>query len=120
MLSRLSTFALSAAVAVTAPLTALAQQTPPAGPDWYGPGPWHMWGGYGFWWGPFFMMILVPFAVGLVIFLIVRPRRSTYAFGGPGPHSAQSALEILNERFAKGEIEQAEFEAKRRVILREE
>jgi hypothetical protein len=39
-----------------------------------------------------------------------------------GKHEASPALEILAERFARGEIDKAEFEEKRQVIagLREE
>jgi putative membrane protein len=65
--------------------------------------------------GPLFM-ILVLAAVIVVAVLAVR------WLGGPWqapPHHAplgRSAIDILNERFARGEIDQAEYEAKRRLI----
>ena len=34
----------------------------------------------------------------------------------PARRGARTAIDILNERFARGEIDQAEYEAKRRLI----
>jgi putative membrane protein len=90
-----------------APLPALAQQQAP--PDW-------AWGPWQFWWiCP--LMMLVMFAVVVTIFLAFH--RS--AGGGHhvlpwwrSPH--ESALQILNERFARGEIDQTEYEERRRLL----
>ena len=73
-----------------------------------------MWGwGYGMMFGPLFMVLLLV-AVIVVAVLAVR------WLGGPrqaaAPPPSRTGLEILNERFARGEIDQAEYEAKRRLI----
>ena len=122
MLNKLLAFPLLAVVAVMAPLQAMAQQTPSPAPEWYGPGPWHMWGGgYGFWWGPFFMLIVFALVIGAVVLLFGGRRHGLHS-GGPGwgpdgRHHGHSALEILGERFARGEIQKDEYEAKRKTIL---
>lgn len=97
------------------PTAVLAQATPPGAyrdwADW--PGPWHMMGwswGMG-WIFPLFML----FAIALCVYFMTR------MLGGHGPvghHHASSALETLNERFAKGEISREEFEEKRAVLVR--
>ena len=72
------------------------------------PGQWHM-GGAGFWW--FYPILMVVFFVALALFVA----RNHW-------HSAdytKSALELLAERFAKGEITKEEFEQKRAVIARD-
>jgi putative membrane protein len=86
----------------------------------YGWGP-HMmgWGGgwYGMIFGPLFMILFLAVLVAVVV-LLVR------WLGGPSqgaypPHQlppARTPLDILKERFARGEIDKAEFEDRRRVL----
>jgi len=78
-------------------------------------GPDHMWGGWaGMIIGPV-MMIVVIAAVVAAIVLLVR-----WLGGGPGSRAGgagrRSALDILEERFARGEIDKAEFEERRRAL----
>jgi putative membrane protein len=122
-------------LALFQPLVALAQQTPPPTsppyymPYWHGSG--HMWGGGGgFWWGGPLMM-LGFIAVCIIIFLLARRcccgwHRHHHGMchmhgGAPGPGTlgdpTYSALQILNERFARGEIQKAEYEEKKDAIL---
>lgn len=97
-----------AALSVAAP--AIAQQRTTD----YGP---HMWSGgwYGWIFGPI-MMILVIAAVVAAIVLLVR------WLGVPGhgpaihPPSGRAPLDILKERFARGEIDKEEFEERRKVL----
>ena len=78
--------------------------------SYYWTGPWHMmWGSAGWGWMlPFLMLLLI----GACIYLMVR-------MGGGHRHGDTgnaSALRILSERFAKGEISRAEFEEKKLVL----
>lgn len=67
--------------------------------------------------GPLFM-ILVLAAVIAVAVLIVRslggPRQDTAPPSYPPP--SRTPLDILKERFARGEIDKNEFEERRRVL----
>ncbi len=109
-------YAIIAAAAATSPSWVWAQNAPDPDRYWYG----HpmMWGGgwYGMIFGPIFM-ILVFVAVVVVVFLVAR------WFGGPWHPAAlpqhgsgRAPLEILKERFARGEIDKAEFEERRSVL----
>jgi len=64
----------------------------------YGPAPWMLF-------GPL-MMILFVVACVSVAYLVMRPYRA----------GAGHAMDILKERYARGEIDQAEFEARRRLL----
>jgi putative membrane protein len=84
-----------------------------------------MWGdGYGwhFWW-MFPLMMLCMIVIFAVIFFLAR---GFYAHGGHhwgrppqmwGGDPSHSALQILNERYARGEIQKDEYTEKKAAIL---
>lgn len=77
-----------------------------------------LYNGYGGWGAESMMgflgggIMMISFWV-LLIALIVWIARGT---GGRDSHSGSNALEILKERYAKGEIERKEFEEKKKDI----
>ena len=138
----LAAFAVSLVFAVAA-LPALAQQQGQAAPNVpvapYGYG--HMlWGGQG--WGghpfmvvgPVFVLLFVLLAIiGMMVIFVWLVRWATrgYPFYGHGFHHGhggcpccgghghgRAAIDILDERFAKGEVDKAEFEEKRKLLGR--
>jgi uncharacterized membrane protein len=129
MLKKLAALSIFAFIVFFEPLQAFAQQAAPQRPQgYYGNGPWHMWNdGYGwhFWW-MFPMMILFFLLVCGVIFLIAH-RLSGHGLHcwGPPSHTINrpladptySALQILNEHFARGEIQKDEYTEKKAAIL---
>lgn len=80
------------------------------------------WGGmpwYGMIFGPIMMITVLATVIVVVVFLM----RWLGGVGSPFGHHQppcqrpkKPALEILEERFAKGEIEKEEFEEKRRLL----
>ena len=73
--------------------------------------------GYGMPWGGPFIMIIIWAAVILGIVLLIRWLVG-YARGDRhGEVKIDRALEILKERYARGEIEKQEFETKRQDLL---
>src|SRR5579883_1681587 len=116
--SKLILAAASGAAALT-PTLVWAQQ--PAEPGRFGYGPYMMdWAGgwYGMMiFGPLFMILVLAVVIAVAV-LLVR------WLGGPW-HSVQppyhmppgrTPLDILKERYARGEIDKEEFEERRRVI----
>jgi len=131
MLSKLTALLTLSFIAVTEAAAQQAQTAPAAPPNapyYYGPGPWHMWGhGYGWhfgWFFPLFMfllMILVCVALARLLFgrrhFGGMPGHMMYRRWGDGGDPSRSALQILNERFARGEIQKSEYEEKKAAIL---
>ena len=72
-----------------------------------------MWGyGWGGWVGGFLMMALFWGGLALVAYLLVRTTRP----GSTTPSEPAKGLDILAERFARGEITAEEFKERRSVI----
>lgn len=78
-------------------------------------GPGMMWGGMGFG-----SIVMVVFIVAVVVLIVLLVRW----LGGMGQHESgvhstprgKSPLDILQERYARGEIEKEEFEERRRTL----
>jgi putative membrane protein len=100
---------LAAVLMPAAPVLAQPQQ-------YYGPG--MMWGG---WFHMFFGFLMMILFLGIIVVLVVLGVRW---LGGsehsPFRHGARQgergALDILKERLARGEIDVAEYEERRRVL----
>jgi putative membrane protein len=93
---------------------ALAQGSPPPVPD----GPWHMmhdwgpWGPGGMVLGPLIMIVWLAVLVAIIVGLV----RWLGGRGGDGRRSTPTAREILDERYARGEIDREEYLKRKRDI----
>ncbi len=108
--------AAGAAVALV-PTWAWAQG--PSDPERYAYGPQMMWWGagwYGMIFGPLFMILVLAVAIAVAV-LLVRWLGGQWQAAGPRQMpSDRTPLDILKERFARGEIDKAEFEERRQVL----
>ncbi|WP_374546145.1 SHOCT domain-containing protein [Rhodoblastus sp.] len=101
-----------------APSLAWAQQ--PTGTDQYGYGP-HMMYWHGGWsgmiFGPLFMILGLALAIAVAV-VIVRALFGSSGWMQPPRQASpeRTPLDILKERFARGEIEKEEYEQRRRVL----
>jgi len=105
-----------AAMFGTLTLPWLAWAATAGGDGAYGQG--HMWGGGGHWiFGPIMMILFIAVIVAVVI-LVGRWLGGAGGAGAVGGAGARPkvALNILEERFARGEIDKDEFEARRQAL----
>ncbi len=76
---------------------------------------WGNMGGYGWGWGGMGLGMLLFWAILIVgIVMLVRSSRGSGAWGKD--EREKSALDLLKERYARGEIEREEFEQKKRDL----
>ena len=68
------------------------------------------WGMMGSGWGVFMMIFMVLFWGLIIVGIILLVR---YLFPASGARPSNDALEILKQRYAKGEIQRTEFEEKK-------
>ena len=76
-----------------------------------------MWHGawYGMVFGPIMVILFIAVIVILVMFLVRLHSASGHGTSAHQP-SGKTPLDILKERFARGEIDKAEFEERRRLL----
>ena len=102
-------------IGIAALLTALAatgaqaQQSiePWLGPGYWG-GPWHGW-----FMGPLMMLVFLTIVVAVLVLIVRWLAKSNPAREAPGQ---DMPLRILEQRFARGEIDKAEFEERRKIL----
>ena len=96
-----------------APAFSFAEQSRP----YHGP---HMWDGawHGWFLGPIMMIFFVALAV-VVAVLMLRWLGALGHSGAPSTQSGRNPLDVLKERYAKGEIDTKEFEERRQVLGKE-
>jgi AhpD family alkylhydroperoxidase len=101
-------------VGLALPSFALAQP----GDRYWGPG--MMWDGGGMvhmFFGFVMMILLLAVLAGLIVLVVRWLSHSGHSlFGPPGGQTSRTALDILKERLARGEIDVAEFEERKRAL----
>jgi putative membrane protein len=85
-------------------------------------GDWHMgqWmmGDWGVgWFGMIFMLVFWALVIGGVILLIRWLAQSSAGRGRSGPNEGSKAVDILKERYARGEISRDQFESMKKDLL---
>ncbi|MFN3657285.1 MAG: SHOCT domain-containing protein [Pseudolabrys sp.] len=103
-ISRYKTIAVLAAAA--APAWVVSAQAQP-----YGPG---MMGGWGYGYGPVHLIVWAVILIAIVVGVVWLVRSMA---GGQSPARRSSGLDVLEERYARGEINRDEYLQKKKDIL---
>lgn len=100
----------AAPVAAFLPMQAWAQQSG----RYYG----HMWDGgwHGWFFGPFMMILLIVLVILGVLIAVRWSGRDSGRHESSSGTRERTPLDILKERFARGEIDKEEFEERRRAL----
>ncbi len=106
----------SAATSAILPTAALAQQVQRP-TDWpYGH---HMWGGT-MWgpglFGPFFMLLFLLLVVALTVLAVRWLSGPSDRYGAPRTPESPSPVDVLKQRFARGEIDKADYEERLKLL----
>lgn len=100
-------------VTVLVPIASYAQNAAQTS-NWDCTGAWHMMHGSGwaFWW--VFPILMIVVMVAACVFMM----RFVMGHGHSHRNDTSSAVQLLNERFARGEIPKEEYEDKRATLAR--
>ena len=100
-----------------APAWVWAQVPSETGRYLYGPHMWSWGGGWYMIFGPLFMILVLAAVIGAVV-LLVRWVGGPWQGAALSHHASadRTPLDILKDRFARGEIDKNEFEERRRVL----
>jgi putative membrane protein len=94
------------------PIIALAQPGPQQGGAWHSGGMMGWGGGFG---GPIIWVLVAVGVVALIIWLVHTVRRPGSSSGPSGPRRGN--MDILKERYAKGEITKEEFQSMKKDLV---
>ena len=126
MLKKLAVLPLVAFIVIVEPLQAIAQQAAPQPPQDYLPphnyfahGPWDGYSGHFFWMFPLMIMFFLLICGAIFFFARVMHHWGppSHTMNRPWGDPTYSALQILNERYARGEIQKDEYTEKKAAIL---
>lgn len=90
---------------LSAPVAVMADQG-----NWYPSG--HMWGSGGWMWGGTYMWVVIFALAVLGIYAFSKSGKSS----GADQAMADTPLDILDARYAKGEIDKEDYEARRETL----